>query len=247
MDQDPFYQVKNEVESAFKTLTALAEAHARRSDDWTLSELKAALSMIHPDIQELDESVQAIEEPGVARRLGIDAGEVRRRRDFVSRVREEIAGIRGRTPGLASRSPSPEAYRARYGATAGLRTVVHPTETTVAPGPSREGSEGSDEGGDSELQHQSLLVEQQDRTLTDIAGTVGLLREQARVIGTEVFEQNSMLDDLDRQVDSTTSRLARAQRRMDSFMKDNSSSPSSWLVLGLIIILCILLFLVLFT
>jgi hypothetical protein len=36
-----------------------------------------------------------------------------------------------------------------------------------------------------------LLVEQQDRTLTDIAGTVNLLREQARVIGTEVYEQNT--------------------------------------------------------
>lgn len=119
----------------------------------------------------------------------------------------------------SSSSSRQEAYRARYGATAGLRTVVHPTETTVAPGPSREGSEGSDEGGDSELQHQSvsteplessrgmdprtermdrvrqLLVEQQDRTLTDIAGTVGLLREQARVIGTEVFEQNSCVPD----------------------------------------------------
>lgn len=33
-------------------------------------------------------------------------------------------------------------------------------------------------------------MEQQDRTLTDISGTVGLLREQAHLMGREVFEQN---------------------------------------------------------
>lgn len=35
-----------------------------------------------------------------------------------------------------------------------------------------------------------LLITQQDRTLTDISGTVGLLREQAKVMGREVFDQN---------------------------------------------------------
>lgn len=32
-----------------------------------------------------------------------------------------------------------------------------------------------------------------------------------------------MLDELDSQVDSTTNRLGRAQRRMDKFIKDNQS------------------------
>jgi hypothetical protein len=35
-----------------------------------------------------------------------------------------------------------------------------------------------------------LLISQQDRTLTDISGTVDLLRQQAKVMGQEVAEQN---------------------------------------------------------
>ena len=69
-----------------------------------------------------------------------------------------------------------------------------------------------------------LLLEQQDSTLTDIASTVGLLREQAKVIGQEVSEQTLFLTDLDSQVDMTSSRLAKAQRKMDKFMRDNSST-----------------------
>ncbi|GAA6013042.1 hypothetical protein JCM11491_000950 [Sporobolomyces phaffii] len=245
MDQDPFYQVKAEVETAFETVSAFSEAYSRDANDWTLSELKAGLLAINPDVQELEESVQAVEEPGVARRLGIDANEVRRRREFVNRVKDEIAKIRRRLPRTVSRSPSPEAYRSRYQTALPSRSTANRFSDPLAD--SKPGVESEDSHAEFEMHHQSLLMEQQDRTLTDIADTVGLLREQARVIGTEVFEQNAMLDELDQQVDSTSSRLAKAQRRMDKFMRDNSSSPSSWFVLVLIVVLSILLFIILFT
>jgi hypothetical protein len=38
-----------------------------------------------------------------------------------------------------------------------------------------------------------LLVQQQDRTLTDISGTVDLLRQQAQIMGREVLEQNAFV------------------------------------------------------
>lgn len=88
------------------------------------------------------------------------------------------------------------------------------------------------------------MMEQQDRTLTDISGTVGLLREQAQLMGREVYEQNQcvdlqpflpltltllfcrLLDELDQHVDSTSSRLAKAQKRMDRFVRENSAFTS---------------------
>ncbi|GAA5825429.1 hypothetical protein JCM10212_001608 [Sporobolomyces blumeae] len=262
MDDDPFYQVKAEVETALATLSSLSASYSRLADSspdsqdarWTLSELKANLATIHPDLVELEESVQAVEERGIARRLGIDSQEVKRRRDFVERIKREVSSIRRQLPISSSRSPSPELYRTRLSQTV-------PTERTdplAAPPPTagakrdpslsnREEDEPDDANAEFEMQQQSLLLEQQDRTLTDISGTVGMLREQAKVIGQEVFEQTGMLDELDHQVDSTSSRLARAQRKMDRFLKDNSSSPSSWFILGLIVILCILLFIILFT
>ncbi|GAA5961838.1 hypothetical protein JCM3765_004091 [Sporobolomyces pararoseus] len=247
MDQDPFYQVKSEVETAFENVSSLSEAYSRDANDWTLSELKAALSAINPDVQELEESVQAVEEPGVARRLGIERAEVKKRREFVTRVKQEINQIRRKLPLTTSRSPSPEAYRSRYKAAAAPPPSLSTYKASDPLGASDPDLEAGDPNAEFEMQHQSLLMEQQDRTLTDIAGTVNLLREQARVIGTEVHEQNTMIDELDQHVDSTSSRLAKAQRKMDKFMKDNSSSPSSWFVLVLIIVLCILLFIILFT
>lgn len=80
----------SEVETAFENVSSLSEAYSRDANDWTLSELKAALSAINPDVQELEESVQAVEEPGVGRRLGIERAEVKKRREFVTRVKQEI-------------------------------------------------------------------------------------------------------------------------------------------------------------
>ena len=84
-----------------------------------------------------------------------------------------------------------------------------------------------------------LLIEQQDRTLTDISGTVDLLREQAKVMGREVLDQNvyvlslpslkcayasrRMLEEMDGHVDGTSNRLAKAQRRMQGFIRENQS------------------------
>ncbi|GAA5913931.1 uncharacterized protein JCM6883_000123 [Sporobolomyces salmoneus] len=246
MDQDPYYQVKSEVENALESVTLLSGAYTRDSNDWTLSELRAALSAIKPDIEELEESVQAIEEPGVARRLGIEMSEVRERKEFLRRVKQEISDIRRKLPVTPSRSPSPEAYRSRYNAVPPPSLSTYKSSDPLGPA-SETDLEAGDPNAEFEMQHQSLLMEQQDRTLTDIAGTVNLLREQARVIGTEVYDQNRMIDELDQHVDSTSSRLAKAQRKMDKFMRDNSNSPSSWFVLVLIIVLCILLFLILFT
>ncbi|CEQ42432.1 SPOSA6832_04228, partial [Sporobolomyces salmonicolor] len=257
MDEDPYYGVKAEVESTLATLVSLSSSHSRllrqtpaaqhstsAEVQWSLSELKATLAAIEPDVAELHESVEAIEAPGIARRLGIADREVKARRDFVERVKSEISEIARKRLSAAS-SAYPPSYHT---------TASYPLEASDA--------EASDPNAEFEIQHQSvrrpffvhplrrmllillplfshrlqLLREQQDRTLTDISGTVGLLREQAKIIGHE----------LDHHVDSTASRLTKAQRKMDRFIKDNSSSPASWCILVLIVVLSVLLFIIVF-
>ncbi|BGP16100.1 hypothetical protein JCM10213v2_004094 [Rhodosporidiobolus nylandii] len=229
---DPYFEVKNEVESTLATLSSLAAQHARLARQtpsgaseelqWALSELKATLTAIEPDIEELQDSVAAIEEVGVARRLGISDKEVRSRREFVERAKGEIAD---RSRNRLSAASYPPSYH-----------------TSDEDGRGEE----SDSNVDFEQQHQTLLMEQQDRTLTDISGTVDLLRQQAQVMGREVLEQNAMLEDLDHRVDDTTSKLAKAQRKMDRFVREHSNSPSSWAVFILMSVLAVLLFIILF-
>ncbi len=95
---------RSEVESQLQHLSTLNSSYARilrtvppsshaSSEElsYALSELKATLTSIELDADELDESVQAVSEPGVAARLGITKSEVTDRKAFLDRVKREIA------------------------------------------------------------------------------------------------------------------------------------------------------------
>ncbi|GAA6027213.1 hypothetical protein JCM8097_002490 [Rhodosporidiobolus ruineniae] len=252
---DPYFEVKVEVETTLQTLSQLSASYARlsrstpanqhaTSEDlqWALSELRATLAAIQPDLEEVEESVATVEDPGVARRLGISDAEVRSRRDFVESAKGQIAAIRRQLP--RSSGTSPDRSRKRL---SGTSSTYPPSYHTRNPLSDEDGgAEESDPYAEHEQQHQTLLVEQQDRTLTDISGTVGLLRQQAQLMGREVLEQNAMLEDLDESVDRTTGRLAKAQRKMDRFVKEHQNSASSWAIFILMIVLAVLLFIILF-
>lgn len=65
--------------------------HAASSElQQTIAQLRAQLLAIEPDVEELEDAIAAIEEPGVARRLGISDSEVRSRRSVVQRIQGEL-------------------------------------------------------------------------------------------------------------------------------------------------------------
>ncbi|GAA5964128.1 hypothetical protein JCM8115_005355 [Rhodotorula mucilaginosa] len=252
MSGDPFHEVRAEVEAALQELSAASSSYARQARatpraqhaasselQQTIAQLRAQLLAIEPDVEELEDAIAAIEEPGVARRLGISDSEVRSRRSVVQRIQGELEAIRKQCPAAVSDptrrrpSTSSSAYPPSYRTTeSGL-----PQEDPLGEEP--------DPNAAFEMQHQSLLIEQQDRTLTDISGTVGLLREQAHLMGQEVFEQNQLISEIDEHVDSTSSRLAKAQNRMDRFVREHNSG-SNWCIFILMILLALLLFVILF-
>lgn len=95
--------LRREVEASLLTLSTLHSSYARilrtvpasshsSSEElsWALSELKATLAAIELDVDELDESVAAVSEPGVGARLGIAKGEIADRAAFLERVKREI-------------------------------------------------------------------------------------------------------------------------------------------------------------
>jgi len=92
-----------------------------------------------------------------------------------------------------------------------------------------------------------IMIQQQDQTITSIAGTLSTIAQQAGLMGTEITEHNEcaaslliltrslircrMLDDLDHGVDQTDSKLSDAMRRMRKFVRDTEGqfpSPSIW-------------------
>ncbi|POY75567.1 hypothetical protein BMF94_1189 [Rhodotorula taiwanensis] len=285
MSGDPFHEVRAEVEAALHDLSATASSYARRSRtvpkpqhasdhdlQQTVAQLRAQLLAIEPDVEELEDAIAAIEEVGVARRLGISDSEVKSRRGVVNRIKGELE-VSHRRPAntlpplprcgndeslvLKGSSSRPrQAIRKQCPAAVTQNPAKRrPSTSSSAYPPSYRATGDGGQGGDAppeddpnaefEMQHQSLLIEQQDRTLTDISGTVGLLREQAHLMGQEVYEQNQMLGEIDEHVDATSSRLAKAQNRMDRFVREHNSG-SNWCIFILMVLLSILLFVILF-
>lgn len=90
-----------------------------------------------------------------------------------------------------------------------------------------------------------MMIRQQDQTIDSIAGTLSTLAEQAGLMGREIVEHNEcvptfcmlddlcsdfyrMLDDIDRTVDKTDSKLNDAMRKMKKFIRqtEGTSLPS---------------------
>ncbi len=81
-----------------------------------------------------------------------------------------------------------------------------------------------------------MMIQQQDQTINTIAGTLSTIAQQAGLMGSEINEHNEceyilyvpirrlicrrMLEDLDRGVDRTDSKLSDAMRRMRKFVRE---------------------------
>lgn len=90
-------------------------------------------------------------------------------------------------------------------------------------------------------EEQQMIIREQDQTISSIAGTLSTLAQQAGLMGQEIGEHNEMLDDLDRGVDRSESKLADAMKKMKKFMRDTEETKSGWCIVILIIILLALL------
>lgn len=86
-----------------------------------------------------------------------------------------------------------------------------------------------------------MMIREQDRTIESIGMTLNTLHEQAGLMGQEIMEHNEMLDDLERGVDRTDSKLNDAMRRMKKFIRQTEETKSGWCIVILIVILMALL------
>lgn len=263
------------------------------------AELEANLRTIEPDLEELDESVAAVAEPGVAARLGISDREVRARHDFVERVKGEVAvrcddsrfplppssdllhfvqAIRRQIP---SQTVSPvrvhavESQPERVAHEGGVRRSSTGSDILQSPPPTRRPTTPTtlEKVERIPLTTQMLLsklnIRRYARSYSQVPAhaltspahpaVVGAARSNsdrhlwhggsaegagaahgARGLGAEsvrrlqpslphalTISSRRLLDELDQHVDSTSSRLAKAQRRMDRFVRENSAFTSA--------------------
>ncbi|KAF8068859.1 t-SNARE, partial [Lyophyllum atratum] len=239
MSTDPYHAVEHEVQTTLQTAAQLRSSYFRirstaRDDSeelrWAANELRATLATLEADLEDLDESVKMVESTD-ARMFGLDHTEVQRRRALRRRraQRDTAQSMRAELSGGSAQMPRPTAPSAA------------PRNGLASPRPERELGEGEDHQGAWAREEQQLIMQEQDRTMDTIAGTLHTLAQQAGLMGQEIVEHNELLDDLERGVDTTDSKLNNAMHRMRKFMRQSEEKGSGWCIIILIIILMVIL------
>lgn len=245
MSTDPYHEVQRDLQSSLQSASTLRSSFLRirslardGSEELVLArnDLKAMLAALYTDLEDLEESVKMVEDTG-PRYFGLDDAEVSERRKYVGHVRRQIEGMRadveGRNLSSGGKSPSTP-LQPQSSLPSGSRSPLHSV-------PGLQSGEPDDEQAKWAHEEQQLLLQEQDRAMDSISGTLNTLAQQAGLMGHEIGEHVEMLDDLEANVDRTDSKLSNAMRRMKKFVRDTEETKSGWCITILIIVLIVLL------
>ncbi|KAF7316324.1 SNARE domain protein [Mycena indigotica] len=236
MSVDPYHAVQREISGSLQSAAQLRASYVRirnmavREDNeelvWARNELKATLAALDADLEDLEESVKIVESTD-ARMFGLDDTEVQDRRRYVGHVRREIDNMRAELTNSARPPLSPQPLTPR---------------TPRSPYSERAADDDHQEAW--ARQEQQMMMQDQERTMDSISGTLSTLAQQAGLMGQEILEHNEMLDDLEQGVDRTDTKLNDAMSRMRRFIRQSEEKGSGYCIIILIIILAVLLLLI---
>ncbi|KAF7344591.1 SNARE domain protein [Mycena sanguinolenta] len=248
MSVDPYHAVQREISNSLQAATQLRASYLRirnmvRGDNeelvWARNEasLKATLAALEADLEDLDESVKIVESTD-ARMFGLDDMEVQERRRYVVHVRREIDNMRAEVTSSVSRaasrphSPFPEAVPSvEDDQSAWAREeqqVVNDSRTRPDDGVYSWDVEYS--GTTSRVNGTGNCRSIMSAPSASYRGFVDLWYR--------------LLDDLERGVDRTDTKLSGAMERMRKFLRQSEEKGSGWCIIFLIIVLTVLLLLI---
>ncbi|KAK9467898.1 hypothetical protein V1512DRAFT_270363 [Lipomyces arxii] len=190
----------------------------------TLENLTSTIDELDLTLQDLRESVDAVESS--PQQYGLTEDQIEERRRFVDARSSEVSLLRHQIS-EASRAKQPR-----------------PQFTTINFDDDDRQSSPYDMG--MEREHQALLMRDQDEQLDGVLNTVHNLREQAVVMGNELQEHVDILEELDNDVDRSQSKLEVGMKRMKYILKKNEDKASNWCIGLLAVVLFFLLLVVLF-
>lgn len=184
------------------------------------TELSANLSDLTVDLQDLHDSVRAVE--GDPYKFGLDVAEVSRRRQLVEDVSREVEAMQRQLE----------------------QTVAASHHNPALADPGEFDENGDDDYGEWEEQRQMEMMHEQDEALDGVFQTVGNLRMQADTMGRELEEQAELLEETENITDRVGGKLGAGMKRMRSVIESNEDRYSSCCIAALIFVLILLLILV---
>ena len=175
-------------------------------------------------LAEIDKSVDAAEKN--PQRFRLSHAELSERRKWVMATRRKVTDV---SNGIIAGTNAPIAPPST--ATSKLASAIH-TE--------------NDEFIHSEGERQQLMIHQQDEELEDLSVHVVRIGELGREMGQELESQGYLIDELDAEMDGTSTRMAAAQRKVQAVL-DKAGSKGQLIIIGALLILLIILIILVFT
>ena len=217
---DPFLGAQDDVLSALRTARSLSSSFKRiRSLASSATspeliqarqELEAALSELRNDVQDLVDSVRAVE--GDPFKFGLDVEEVGRRRQLVKSIGDEVEDM---GDDLLAKGGKGTADRSNGS------TLPAPSEFDDYGNGDQGRGEEEDDYGAFEQQRQVEMMHDQDEQLDGVYKTVGNLRAQADTMGRELEEQAGILDDVDNVADRVGGKLKNGIKKVGWVIQHN--------------------------
>ncbi|RDH32769.1 SNARE domain protein [Aspergillus welwitschiae] len=217
--------------SSYLRIRSLAKSPNNPELQQARSELETTLTDLTADLDDLVESVRAIEQDPY--RFGLELEEVQRRRSLVNDVGAEIEKMREELQRTVTASS---------GGGKGTGALPNPADFDNVLSPSAE-DQGDDYYAAMEQQRQMELMHEQDEQLDGVFRTVGNLRQQADDMGRELEEQGVMIDEVDTLADRVGGKLQNGMSRLKYIIRKNEDTMSSFCIAVLIFVLVLLLIL----
>ena len=192
--------------SSYLRIRSLASSASSPELSQARNELENNIQDLSTDLQDLIDSVKAVE--GDPFRYGLDIDEVGRRRKLVKDASDEVENMRQEL------TKTVIGAQKEYGANGSL------------PPPSAFDTDETeqDDYGAYEQQRQVEMMHEQDEQLDGVFKTVGNLRQQADDMGRELEEQGEMLDDVDKDADRVGGKLQTGLKRVGWVIKNNEGT-----------------------
>ncbi|KAE8346072.1 hypothetical protein BDV24DRAFT_91716 [Aspergillus arachidicola] len=239
---DPFLHVQADVLATLQTsrplfssylrIRSLAKSPSNPELQQARSELETTLTELTADLDDLVESVRAIEQDPY--RYGLELEEVQRRRKLVEDVGGEIEQMREELQkAVTSSAPTGNSPSG----------LPNPSDFDNVLSPSAD-DRGDDYYAALEQQRQMELMHEQDEQLDGVFRTVGNLRQQADDMGRELEEQAVMIGEVDTLADRVGGKLQSGVSKIKYIVRKNEDTMSSFCIAVLIFVLVLLLILV---
>jgi len=221
--RDPFYAVKDKVQSALLQLRAslgnaellLKEGAPANELDVVLSACRDEMSGIHVDVKDLAQTITIVEE-NRPRFPSIDNRELDSRRGFVTDAKTSLSQFDEQIKRIQT--------RAAVGAGNQRKNLLG--ASSGGAGASRfQSSANSDAArGNDDFVAQSRMsaqaqVEQEDLVLEDMSHALERLQGISSTINQQLVEQDAALNELDQDMDTAKFSMDNALRKMDKLLK----------------------------